>query len=80
MDLTPIMSFLIPVDETRYNLGWIFITFYIGLFLFNLAVILGPVIRDIKDKMKAKLKANPKYIVIKAKTDQKCDSLKETYK
>jgi hypothetical protein len=72
LDLSPIYSGLMTNEEHKYNLGWIFIFTYIGLFLFNLITIIQPPVRDagvmvfkkVKDmrekkRLKRKVKSRP---------------------
>jgi len=67
LDLCPLFSELIISDNLRYELGWIFIILYIGMFLFNLGVILMPVVSAAKKKCLIKLKARAATRLVEAK-------------
>lgn len=73
LDLSPIFSLLITSDILRYKLGWVFIAFYVGLFAFNLLVIIVPMVNAVRNKCitKLQIRANNRLIEAKAKTKQK---------
>ena len=48
IDLLPIFSDMITNKAVSYKLGFIFIVLYVGLFLFNLIVIIVPIMSGIK--------------------------------
>ena len=48
IDLLPIFSDMIINKKVSYKLGFIFIALYVGLFLFNLIVIIVPIMSGIK--------------------------------
>jgi hypothetical protein len=83
IDIQPIYTPLIPDPTTRYRLAWIFIFLYIGLFLFNLGAILGPMIAKAKCYIKLKTVSSNRMIEAKGKVKSKakeCCTKKKTKK
>jgi len=77
MDLQPVFTDLVPDLKVRYNYGWIFIFCYIGLFIFNLAVIIIPIVGGCKRSCIKKLKVSPRFIKAKAKATDCCSKKKK---
>jgi hypothetical protein len=69
LHLMPCYS-VITNQEHKYNIGFIFICLYVGLFAFNLLVILVPMICECKAKCKTKIRKSPRFIKAKAKATE----------
>lgn len=72
LDLQPIFTKLIPDPALRYRLGWIFIAVYIGLFVFNLLIVLLPLLGRVKCFLKLKASSDNKYLTVKGKAKNCC--------
>lgn len=76
LHLLPVYAAMSYDQEKAYELGWIFIVIYIGLFIFNVLVILVPVIKGLMKlcaknglTCKQKIQKSPRYLKAKAKVD-----------